>query len=73
MCTGAYIAESHGFEDPGWVCKLPGRLMAHRWTWNPKLSVPGVAKHSEARTLATLGGGNDKGFIPSSPVDLSTV
>ena len=51
--------------------------MAHTWPWNPEVPVPGVAKHSEARTLATLGGVDDKSFIPgkgpSSPVDLSTV
>lgn len=76
MLTGAYVAESRGLEDPGWLCKLPGRLMAHSWSWNPKVPVPEVAKHSEARTLATLGGVDDNSFIPgkgpSSPVDLST-
>lgn len=32
---------SLGLEGPGWLCKLPKRLIVHVRPWNPEVPAPG--------------------------------
>ena len=66
MHIGAYVAvpcvdymtslhAGHvGLEGPGWLCKLPERLMAHGQLWDTELLVLGVTRHF----AKALGDGN---------------